>query len=84
MLNENEKLVSWDVWVLTTNGRKLSSIDLDVTLPDMACEQIDELFSEKYPCLWTEDNDQNCNVCAKLGKTTCGNDMDGRCFEPIS
>ena len=26
--------------------------------------------------------DDNCENCKKLGETTCGNDVDCRCFEP--
>lgn len=25
----------------------------------------------------------DCNNCKKLGETTCGNEIAGRCFEPI-
>lgn len=81
MLNENEKIVSWDVVVKTTDGRELSCCsNLNVTLPDTACEQIDEILLELYPCVWAEDK---CESCKKLGETTCGNDMQCRCFEPI-
>ena len=29
------------------------------------------------------ENDLSCDDCKKCGETTCGNDINMRCFEPI-
>jgi len=60
-LNENEKIVSWDVVVKTTDqtqphgqGRELSCSDLGLDLPYTATKRIDQTLEEFYPCEWAE------------------------------
>lgn len=61
-LNENEKIVSWDVVVKTTDssnahgqGRELSCVgDLGLDLPYTATKRIDQCLEEFYPCEWAE------------------------------
>ena len=60
-LNENEKIVSWDVVVKTMDhceahgqGRELSCIDLGLDLPYTATKRIDQTLEEFYLCDWTE------------------------------
>ena len=61
-LNENEKIVSWDVVIRTTDctkahgqGRDLECAkDLALDLPYTATKQIDQMLEAFYPCEWTE------------------------------
>jgi len=61
-LNENEKIVSWDVVIRTSDrsqphgqGRDLECVkDLGLDLPYTATKRIDQCLEEFYPCEWNE------------------------------
>ena len=62
-LNENEKIVSWDVVVRTLDqtqphgrGRDLECVkDLGLDLPYTATKRIDQALEEHYLCEWAEE-----------------------------
>ena len=51
-LEPGEKINRWDVVVITTRGRKLSFVEMRLTVPNE--EHIDELLEDLYPCTWAD------------------------------
>jgi len=60
MLNENEKIDSWDIVVKTTDGRELSfAAEIERKVGDLSLsvtEAIDEFLTDFFPCTWAEDD----------------------------
>ncbi len=55
MLNESEKIESWDVVVKTTEGRELSFSDLGLEIYYKVAKPIDETLEALFPCVWAEE-----------------------------